>query len=240
MNCAKLSSLTGVCLLTANLMQAADVNWHFDSGASGAGPYPVDTLPTDSTIQASSQLLIFNVTGATPSIASGATTPASGNYLLLTASSAAINGGNELNFALNATGPVEINSLSYAAIVFMPNQGPDQITWTYDIDYGAGSTGTKSLVTDTFKNKGDWAAYNPDFGIVTTGPATISIEGAISGQSTFTSDNGSVGFDSFSFDVESINVPEPTTGALLLLGLLFLVRKSSIRDTNIAKAKQCP
>ena len=227
MNCAKLSFLTGVCLLTANLMRADDVNWHFDSGSTGSGPYPVDTLPADSPIQASSQLSLDLPTGVAASINSGATTPASGNYLMLNASSQAINSGTELNFTLNASGPVNINSLSYAAKVFMLNQGPDQITWSYDIDYGAGKTGTKILTTDTFMNKGNWVAYNPNFGITTVGPATISIDGAISGQDLLANNNGNVGFDSFTFDAVSITVPEPKTMTLLLFGLVFLIGRKA-------------
>lgn len=219
MKSPKLSLVIGVCLLAANLTQAA-VTWNFES-ASGSGPYPVDA-PVGAPIQASSQLSAVLPIGVTASIASGATTPASGNYLLLNASSQAINSGAALVFTINASGAVEINSLSYAAIVFMLNQGPDQITWTYAVNYGSGNIGPTSLTTDTFKNKGDWASYNPDFNIITSDAATITITGTLSGLDTLASDNGNVGFDNFSFDVTPI-VPEPTTMALLLFGLVFVV-----------------
>jgi hypothetical protein len=220
MKCSKLSLVIGLCLFAANLTQAG-VTWNFDSGASGSGPYPVDT-PADAPIQNSSQLLAILPIGVTASIASGATAPASGNYLLLSGSSHAINSGTAVVFTIDASGAVEINSLSYAAIVFMANQGPDQITWTYNVDYGSGGIGPYALTVDAFKNKGDWASYNSDFNITTVAAATITIIGGLSGTSTLTSDNGSVGFDSFSFNVTQL-VPEPTTMALLLFGLVFVV-----------------
>lgn len=220
MKCPKLSHVIGLCVLTANLTQAA-VTWNFDSGASGSGPYLVDT-PVDAPIQDSSHLSAFLPIGVTAGIDSGATDPASGNYLLLGGSSQAINSGTRLLFTINTSGAVEINSLSYAAIVFMMNQGPDQITWTYTVNYGAGDIGPYSLTVETFKNKGNWASYSTDFNIITVGAATITIVGGLSGLSTLTSDNGSVGFDSFSFDVTPL-VPEPTTMALLLFGLVFVV-----------------
>jgi hypothetical protein len=219
MKCPKLIHVFGLCLLAANLTQGA-VTWNFDSGASGSGPYSIDT-PVDPPIQDSSQLTPFLPVGVTASISSGATAPASGNYLLLSASSQAINSGTTVLFTINASGAVELYSLSYAAIVFMMNQGPDQITWSYTVNYGSGNIGPYGLTVDTFKNKGDWASYNPNFSIITTGAATITVVGALSGSSNFTSDNGSVGFDSFSFDVASI-VPEPATMALLGFGLVFV------------------
>ncbi len=220
MNCAKLSCITGLCLLAANVAQAT-ATWIFD-GASGSGPYPVDGN-VDFPIELSSQLSLTLPAGVTASITPGADSPGSGDYLHLNASSQAINNGTQLNFILVASGPVSIDSLSYAAIVFMQNQGPDEITWTYTVNYGAGNIGPANLVTDTFKNKGEWAGYNPDFNITTVAPATITITGSISGQDTLANNNGSVGFDSFSFDVTPLTVPEPATGTLLLFGFVFLV-----------------
>ncbi len=108
----------------------------------------------------------------------------------------------------------------------MLNQGPcrDQITWTFDVNYGAVcNIGPNSLVTDTFKNKGEWTGYNPDFNITTVAPATVTIFGVISGADTLANNNGSVGFDSFSFDITPLTVPEPKTMTLLLFGLVFLI-----------------
>ena len=121
MNFAKLSCITGLCLLAANVAHAATATWIFD-GQSGSGPYPVDS-PVDDPIQPTSRLSLTLPRGVFSSISPGAAAPGSGDYLLLSASSQAINSGTELNFTLNLSGPAEIDSLSYAAIVFMLNQG---------------------------------------------------------------------------------------------------------------------
>ncbi len=218
MNRVKLSCLTGLCLLAANATHAT-ATWIFDGTLGSSGPFPVDSV--DDPIQLSSQLSLNLPNRVEAVVIPGAQTPGSGDYLLLAASSFAVNNGVQLSFTLNASAPVEINSLSYAAIVFNPNQGPDQITWSYSINYGAGNIGPSSLVTDTFRDKGSWQSYNPDFNIATVAPATITISGSLTGRNLNPFDNGSVGFDNFSFDINPI--PEPSTGTLLLFGLVFLV-----------------
>jgi hypothetical protein len=108
-----------LCVLAGPLASAALI-WDFE-GASGSGPYLVNT-PVDAPFQASSRLSTALRPGVTASIASGATAPASGDYLFLQASSQAIN-DTALVFTLDASGPVAINSLSYDAIVYKPNKG---------------------------------------------------------------------------------------------------------------------
>jgi hypothetical protein len=213
----RLSLISGLCVLVVGRAQA-DGTWHFES-ASGSGPYPVDT-PVDAPIQDGSQLSLLLFTGVAASIASGATSPASGNYLFLQASSQAID-DTRLVFTLTASGPVEIDSLSYAAVVFKANQGPSTMNWVYSVNYGSANIGPTSLTVDTYKQDENWNSYNSDFNIITSDAATVTIVGTLGGADTLDNKNGNVGFDAFSFNI--VSIPEPSTGTLLVFGLVLAV-----------------
>ncbi len=215
----KLSLVSGLCLLLAGLAQAATATWDFETN-SGSGPYPVGSSDTNVILASSHLTLDFPIT-VTATISPGATTPGSGNFSYIHSSSQAINAAS-LVFTFDATGPVHFGSMSYAAIVFQPVLGPNNITWTASVNYGSGDIALLFSLVDDY-GRGNWNSYNPGFNFDTTAAATITIHGNLGNAfvDTQANNNGDVGFDNFVFNVEP--VPEPSTVALIVLGLVLFV-----------------
>ena len=220
--------------------------WNFDSGRQNgtafAGTFPYNANYLDSSIFSSGLVSSMITGGNTMALVTGhlGTGTGSGDgsqgnpgydlqYEAKAAPSGSVNGSS---FLLTLTIAPTVSSLSSITINYDAFGGSETgsgvDTWTL----GGAASGTQ---TANILENGTWQSESVTFsGLNLAASDTITLTSALSG---FASANGyRVRFDNIGFDVMA--VPEPTTSALFVFGLIFVgwsARRVLLRKRSAAK-----
>ena len=245
-----LCAFAAVCVTFVSSAQVSLTNtalWNFDTGPQNAtafaGTFPYNANYLDSSIFSSGVLSSMIAGPDTMALVTGGsgTGTGSGNgsqgnpgydlqYEAKTVSTANV---NDSSFLLTLTLAPTVTSLSSITInydVFGGNlSGSGVDTWTLA---GAAS----GIQTAYIQENGTWQSESVTFsGLNLAASDTITLTSALSG---FANGNGyRVRFDNIGFDVTA--VPEPTTSALFVFGLIFVgwnARRILFRNRSVAKS----